>query len=98
MPYGPLASTDRYGNLSDGHPCLQEGLEVIARQASPRRELLTVRGRQAMLPNPVANRGFMQADASADLGKRQSLAQEPLERRTIHSPNSPRRLGRNSTN
>src|SRR5580704_1572169 len=78
MPHRCLAAVNRLGNLRDGLAGLDQHLQVLPRDTSPRHMLSAMRRLQPMFLDPVADRRFMQIEAPADLRQRQTLPEKLL--------------------
>src|SRR5438270_11229975 len=86
VPDRRLPASDGFRNLRNRHPRRHQRLEFLQRESALGRMPGAVNGLEAMLVSPVANRRFVQIKTPADLGQREPLAKQLLERRPIHAP------------
>src|SRR5438445_8199315 len=85
MPHARLPPPQRLRDLRNRAPCRHKCLEILASELALGCNLLAVDGPQAMLSHPIRDRRFVSADPPTDLGQRQALAEEQLERCAIHT-------------
>jgi hypothetical protein len=79
MPNRRLATGDVLGYLGNRSTLCDQALEVSAVERSSPGALGLVHSLQPVFLDPVADRGFMQADAPANLGERETLVERPFQ-------------------
>src|SRR4051794_37213834 len=84
------------GDLSQGHPAVREGLQLVSLQSATRRMFRPPLRYEAVLPHPVTDRRRIAIYECADLLERTALGQMSLQEVPIHRPNRARPTGQKS--
>jgi hypothetical protein len=90
-----LAAVQGLGDLSDRHTRLNQRRQLGLRQPTLGRMPRVPDGLKIMSLQPVRDRRFMPVKAPPDLGERESLLEQTLQRLAIHAPYCLQRLGHN---
>jgi hypothetical protein len=86
VPDGRIATAEPCGYLAHGQPFGDQPFQLAASNRPLWREPVLVRGSQAVLRQPVADRRRMPADARADFREAQPIPHVGLEYFAVHAP------------